>query len=268
MWRDSVLGTFTVAAVLCIVCSVVVSFAAVKLRPLQEANELAFQKRNILIAAGMDPDEVKDPAVVVSAFENIETWIIDLETGKRVQDGNGVDYKTYDQKAASKEPSQSIAIDADRDVAGIKRREKLSRVYLLSENGKVQKVILPVYGKGLWSTLYGYLALESDLQTVAGLTFYQHAETPGLGGEVDNPSWKAKWPGKQLYDAQGNLQIEVIKGSVTADSANAQHQVDGLTGATITTRGVSNLIRYWISDDGFGPFLKRLEARSGGASDG
>ena len=132
---------------------------------------------------------------------------------------------------------------------------------MLKDGDQLKTVILPVYGKGLWSTLYGFIALEADLNTVAGLTFYEHAETPGLGGEIDNPRWKAFWPGKQLR-ANGDLRIEVVKGQVNPDSPDAVHQVDGLSGATITSRGVSNLVRYWIND-GFGPYLDKLKASGG-----
>ena len=132
------------------------------------------------------------------------------------------------------------------------------------DSGKLQKVILPVYGKGLWSTLYGFIALESDLNTIAGLTFYEHKETPGLGGEVDNPKWKAQWPGKTLRDADDeDIEIEVVKGQVVPGTPSENHQVDGLSGATITSRGVSDLIRYWVSEDGFGTYLEKLEAAGG-----
>ena len=119
-------------------------------------------------------------------------------------------------------------------------------------------LILPVYGKGLWSTMYGLLALKRDLRTVAGLTFYQHGETPGLGGEIDNPDWQAKWHGKQALDANGRVIIDVIKGQVDATGADAYHQVDGLAGATLTSKGVENLLHYWLGRDGYGPLLERL----------
>lgn len=253
MNRDSISGTFTVAALLCVVCSVLVSAAAVGLRPFQDANKELFQKKNILIAAGISDSE----KTIDELFANIDSRIVDLATGE-FYEGDAVNIESYDQKSAARDPALSDQIEADRDIAGIKRREKYSRVYLVKNGSSVDKVILPVYGKGLWSTLYGFLALEGDLNTVAGLTFYEHKETPGLGGEVDNPNWKAIWPGKTIHDDAGEIRLEVIKGQVIPDSDSAIHQVDGLTGATITSRGVSNLIRFWLSDDGFGPFLDRL----------
>ena len=137
-------------------------------------------------------------------------------------------------------------------------REKVARVYFVKKPGSenIDLVVLPVYGNGLWSTLYGYLALKSDLQTVQGLTFYEHAETPGLGGEVDNPKWKAQWVGLKLFGDDSKPVAQVAKGPAPAGSKT---QVDGLSGATITSRGVTNLVRYWASDQGYGPFLDKLK---------
>ena len=124
-------------------------------------------------------------------------------------------------------------------------------------DNNLEKVILPVHGYGLWSTLYGFVALESDLNTIAGLGFYEHGETPGLGGEVDNPRWKALWEGKQAY-REGNVAISVIKGAVNPQASTAAWQVDGLSGATLTSKGVNNLVRFWLGQDGFAPFLSNL----------
>ena len=121
----------------------------------------------------------------------------------------------------------------------------------------LDKVVIPIHGYGLWSTLYGFLALESDLQTISGITFYEHGETAGLGGEVDNPAWKSQWQGKTLYEA-GEVRLEVLKGTVNPASADAKYQVDGLSGATLTSRGVNNLISYWMGEDGFGPVLQDI----------
>ena len=263
MSRDSVAGTFLVALVLCIVCSVLVSTAAVQLRPLRLANKERFQKKNILIAADMY--DASKP--INDLFANIESQVIDLETGRVVADGV-LDTELFDQRAAAKDPNLSEAIPSDKDIAGIKRREKYARVYLVRENGALKKVILPIYGKGLWCTLYGFVGLQDDLDTIAGLTFYEHKETPGLGGEVDNPRWKAKWVGKHLRGASGEIQIEVVKGQVVAGSPNENSQIDGLSGATITSRGVSNLVRYWMSDEAFGRYLKQLDTSATGGTDG
>ena len=152
---------------------------------------------------------------------------------------------------AARDPEAGVEI-GENDIAGIKRRALVSLAYLVKdESGELQTIVLPIYGKGLWSTLYGYLALESDARTVKGLTFYQHGETPGLGGEVDNPKWKAQWPGKVVIDAEGDPVLEVTK----PGNASSETQVDGLSGATITASGVERTVNYWLGDDAFGPFL-------------
>jgi Na+-transporting NADH:ubiquinone oxidoreductase subunit C len=105
--------------------------------------------------------------------------------------------------------------------------------------------------------LYGFVALESDANTIAGLGFYEHGETPGLGGEVDNPRWKALWEGKRAY-RDGQVAINVAKGAVNPQSSGANWQVDGLSGATLTSRGVSNLVQFWLGAEGFQPYLTNL----------
>lgn len=261
MKRDTVTGTLLVALVLCVVCSVVVAGAAVGLRPFQEANKRLDQRRNVLIAAGRDVDELTNDQIE-AMFDDpnqIERELVDLSTGEVVsEDDVDFDLDTYDPRAAAKSSELSEFVHADGASMGIARREKYAFVFKLKSDGKVDKYVIPIYGKGLWSTLYGYLALENDLKTVAGITFYEHKETPGLGGEVENPGWKALWPGKELYDAQWNVDFQVIKGQVDPNSANAAHQVDGLSGATITSRGVSNLVQYWIGTDGFGKYLENV----------
>ncbi len=131
-------------------------------------------------------------------------------------------------------------------------------VYLVMKNDRTEKVILPIYGKGLWSTMYGFIALDDDLETIRGITFYDPAETPGLGGEIDNPRWKIIWKGKKVYDKNGNVKISVIKGKVDQLKPNAEYQVDGITGATLTARGVDSTIKFWLGNNGYGPFLKKL----------
>ena len=176
--------------------------------------------------------------------------MIDLDTGTFVEG----DLASFDQRKAAKDPVQSVALDATQDIAKISRRENQAIVYIVENSGALDKVILPVHGYGLWSTLYGFIALESDLNTVAGLGFYDHGETPGLGGEVDNPRWKAFWPGKKVYK-NGDVELALVKGSVDQNSANAGYQIDGLAGATLTSRGVSNLVQFWLGENGFKPFL-------------
>jgi len=185
----------------------------------------------------------------------VDSRVIDIETGDYVSE---IDATTFDQRAAAKDPATSITLEASVDVANIIRQSKYALVYLVNDDqGGLDKIILPIHGYGLWSTLYGFIALESDGNTVAGLGFYEHGETPGLGGEVDNPRWKNLWKGKQVY-RQGDVAINVKKGTVDPQASSADWEVDGLSGATLTSRGVSNLVQYWLGDRGFESYLQNL----------
>ena len=260
MRRDSIANTFLVAVALCVVCSVLVSTAAVTLRPRQELNRRRDRQRNILRAAGL-----YDPRVPLEVlFERVETRIVDLQTGEFVGP-EVVDPETYDQRMAARDPMLSQEVPGRIVEFGFARRERYSFVYLIEENGELDQIVLPVYGRGLWSTLYAFLALDSDLTTIRGITFYEHGETPGLGGEVDNPNWQALWEDKQAYDQEGDVAIRVVRGAAVPDHP---HQIDGLAGATITARGVSGMVRFWLGEDGFGPFLERLAEQHGLPSPG
>lgn len=249
--KESLGGIVSVALALCVVCSIVVSAAAVVLKPAQEVNKTRDLKRNILMAAGL-----YDAGLTIEEqFQRVDSRVVDISTGQYATD---IDPEGFDQRAAAKDPATSVALDSDADIANIIRQSRYAMVYLVNdEAGDLSKVILPVHGYGLWSTLYGFVALESDGNTIAGLGFYEHKETPGLGGEVDNPRWKDLWKGKQVY-RDGAVAISVVKGSVEAGSDAANWQVDGLSGATLTSRGVSNLVQYWLGEDGFEPYLRNL----------
>lgn len=255
--KDSTSKTIIVALVLCVVCSLVVSSAAVLLKDKQDANKKLDRYSNILAAAGLlDPN-----ADIEEQFDRLVTArVIDLDSGSY---NDSLDVSSYDQLRAAKDRDLSIELSGSDDLAKISRRENAAMVYLIESNGELQKIILPIRGYGLWSTLHGFLALENDGNTIAGLGFYQHGETPGLGGEVDNPKWKALWPGKKVYQ-NDKVRIQLIKGSVNPNSAVADYQVDGLAGATLTSRGVSKLVQFWLGDRGFKKYLNNLRAGEAG----
>lgn len=253
--------TITVAFLLCIVCSIVVAGSVVLLKPIQQKNKALNLKENILAAAGLlkagaSAEEVE------ARFSKIKPRLVDLETGEYVEP-EVVGKKTaldYDQRKAAKDPKLSAVISGDEDIASIKRRVRYAKVYLVEESSQITTIILPVSGYGLWSTLHGFLALEGDANTIVGLGFYEHAETPGLGGEVDNPRWKAIWPGKKVYDLSKDStpRIKLLKGAVDKTRSDAIYSVDGLSGATLTSRGVTNLVQYWTGGQGFQKYLERL----------
>lgn len=259
--NDSIKKTVIVALSLCLVCSVFVAAAAVGLKPIQNANKDLDRKRNILSAAGL----LEEGKSVDEIFENVEARIVNLQTGKFATDEEmqaaGITAGSFNQQAAAKDPALSIDLRGN-DPAGIKRRSNFSEVYLVRTGEDIDRIILPVHGYGLWSTMYGFMALQGDFNTVLGFGFYDQAETPGLGGEVDNPNWKASWEGKKVYNSDGEAVLQLAKGSVDSSDPQADYRIDGLSGATLTARGVTQLVQYWLGDNGFGSFLSHL--RSGG----
>lgn len=254
MPNDDVRKIILVALLLCLVCASVVSVAAVYLRPLQQANAELDRKKNILRAAGL---MTANTDVKQRFAERIQTRMVDLRNG---QFSDAISASGYDQRAASRNPEISIAVAPDEDIASIRRRARYVPVYLvLNEQQDLQQMVLPVHGYGLWSTMYGFVSLEADLKTVAGITFYDHAETPGLGGEIENPNWQASWEGKQLFDETMQPRLKVIKGKVDPGSSDSQYQIDGISGSTLTGNGVTNLLKYWMGENGFGPFLQSVQ---------
>lgn len=260
--KDSISRVFLVAFVVCLVCAIVVASAVVALRPVQLENKTLDTNRNILVAAGLYADGIDINATFA---DKVEPRLVDLRTGVFVNDvPEGIkSLKEYDQRVATRQPALSDVIPADEDIASLKRKAHFAKVYLVSGGGgEVEKIVLPISGYGLWSTLYGYLVLGNDYNTVVGITFTDHAETPGLGGEVDNPSWKAQWPGKKVYDDQGEVLVGLKKGGVDpANTMDATHKVDALAGATLTSNGVNRLVQYWMGPEGFGPFLAQLREK-------
>lgn len=260
MSKDTTTKTLIVATCLCVVCSILVSTAAVRLRPLQSENKSLDVKKNLLLAAKLLESSKAEKEDIVNAFANVETKLVDLKTGEVVTD---MDPQNYDTRKAAKDPKMSVKIDPSEDIARIKTRAKIRPVYLVKKQGRVDQIVIPFHGKGLWSTMYGFLCLDSDTRTVRGVSYYEHGETPGLGGEVDNPRWKKSWIGKKVLSAEDFTPIfDVVKGSVNPASEMASSQVDGLSGATLTSNGVEDMVNYWLSDNGYGKYLANF--RNGG----
>jgi len=227
--------TITVATVLCIVCSIMVSSVAVSLRPIQLKNQELDMKKNILMAAGLfnEGDDIEE------AFKSISPKVVDLSTGLYTDE-------TFDS-------ADKIEIPKDIDVAGLGSRSKLAQVYVVEGDEGNSQVILPIVSKGLWSTMKGFLALDSDLNTVKGFGYYSQGETPGLGAEVENPKWKSQWIGKKVFNDSFMPVMKVAKAA-----ASNEHEVDGLSGATITCNGVTSSLKYWLGNHGYGKYLSAM----------
>lgn len=248
--NESLAKTLMVAFAVAFVSAIIVSVTAVTLKPLQQAN-LDQQRQARMTAMIATLPGIADLLQGASG-DSLDIAVVDLNTAAFAP---GIDPAGYDQRAAATNPDQSIALSSDEDIAGLGRRANYAPVYMLRRDDELALLILPVHGAGYQSTLYGYLALEGNLITVAGLTFYEQGETPGLGARIAEPAWESLWPGKEIAGPDGEIRIEVARGGATE-----LFQVDGISGATRTGNSVTNLLRFWLGDSGFGPFLAALKS--------
>lgn len=248
--NNSTKKILTVAFALCIVCSVIVSTAAVALRSKQQLNQELDRKTNILEVANL-----YEPGMnVEEKFSEITARVVDLRTGEYTDE---VDPDSYNSFEAARDPASSRTLSGDQDIAGLSRQENYSTVYLVGDPDDPEQIILPIRGQGLWGLMQGYISLEGDGNTFVGITYYDHSETPGLGAEVNNPRWQAQWQGKEVYGESDDLvpAIELVKGG-----ASDETEVDGLSGATLTSRGVTNMLQFWLSPAGFGDYLAKFRS--------
>ncbi len=255
--KESVGKTFLVVFVLCLVCSIFVAGTTVALRDIQDREKARDKQNNIILVSGLDFNfETGDAPAFYK--EHIKAEMLDMDKGVLVSGGKE-DPEDFDYVSKSKTKEYKHEISKEQDVSGIRFRSRLMPVYVARDNaGQIRSYILPFYGQGLWSTLYGMLAVTPDGRNVVGINFYEHGETPGLGGEISNPAWTAKWKGK-LTLSDGRT-VRVFKGPAPAGS---QIEVDGISGATLTGKGVTNCMIYWLSNDAYGKFLANL-GRQGG----
>jgi Na+-transporting NADH:ubiquinone oxidoreductase subunit C len=246
--NDSFINTFTMAFVVSLVCSVLVSTSVILLEPIQEKNEvLRSSIENMLpiiqsMQLDVNPEELP---------HQLEARSVDLSTGAYVEDidvtGSGPG-----------EDDEGFAIPEDEDIAGIGQRSRYATVYLIMEDSRIKYILLPVYGRGMWSIIRGYLALENDANTIAAIKFYEHGETPGIGDKIDENFWLMQWRGKLVYENNAPA-ISVVK---SRTPTTLPYEVDAITGATLTSLGISRLLQYWLGKNGFQPFLDKLrEAR-------
>ncbi len=246
--NDSRVKTLGIALMVALVSATMVSVTAIALKPRQLANlerqRQARMEAMIATLPGM-ADIVREAGATL-----LETRLVDLQAASFKTD---VDAAGYDQRVAAADPALSQALPREIDLANIGRRANLAPVYILRRDKALALIVLPVHGSGYQSTIYAYLALQADLETVAALTVYEQGETPGLGAKVENPDWQALWPGKKIADETGAIRILVVR-----DQASGPYEVDGITGATRTMTGITNMLRFWLGEHGFGPFLARL----------
>jgi len=233
--KETPIKTIGFVLIVCLVCAALVSISAVQLKPLQVANKLLDQQTKILESSGLldialNPETIKasgskSKSIVATYAKYVKAKMIDLDSGDFIEG----DPLLFDERRNSRDVTKSKK--PKNDIAGINRRSNNAVVYLVyNDAGAVDTVVLPIVGSGLWDLMYGYVGLESDLNTIRSLVYSDHKETPGLGAEVMNPKWKALWPGKKIYNDEGVAKIHLVKGGAKADD---MYGVDALSGAKI-----------------------------------
>jgi len=244
--------TVLVALAVCGVCALVLTGSVVLLRPYQLENQRGSSEARVHELVASLPG-VSELVAEIGGAE-LELRTVELRTGHLAP---SVDAMTLLDRS---DASEGRLLPPDRDPAGVGRVPRYAPIYFLRRNGALHTVILPVSGRGYGGTLRGHLALAGDGETVRGINFDEHRETPGVGAEIENPHWQALWRGKRLHDATGALRIRTVERAPAQGSPEAAYEVQGISGATRTSRGVTELLRFWVGPDGFGPFLARLRA--------
>ena len=221
--------TFRFISIITLVASLLLALASTQLKELQEFNVELDKKKNILKCIGKDLALMNADAIIKEYKSNISNIILN---------SNG----DITANIAS-ENLESVPNKSTGEVKYFLNKIEYLPAY---KSSNPEAFIIPISGKGLWSTLFGYFALEMDLNTVIGITFYKHGETPGLGGEVEKEWFQNNFVGKKIFNQTGKLvSIKVVKGKVndvySGEALN--HGVDGISGATITSRGVSYFLK-------------------------
>jgi Na+-transporting NADH:ubiquinone oxidoreductase subunit C len=254
--KDSPKNALLAVLVTALVCSSLVSAAVVLLRPIQLNNQLLEQSRNIMQMTGLLPAEGElDDDEMLGLYKSVDRRIINISDAVFDQ---AIDPNIFDKRKAVNDKELGVQIPTGMDLASIGRRSRFAPVYMVWKENVLERVILPVRGAGMWSMLYGYIALESDLNTIAGMTFYEQNETPGLGDQITHGHWLEQWQGRRIYDEQGEIRFRVSEGVVAPGSATSGFEVDALTGATVTGNAVTNMMHYWFGPHGYQEFLADL----------
>lgn len=257
MNSDSPVKAFVVILLTAVICSALVSASVVILRPIQLNNQMVERSRNIikltgLVEQGVTPSDEE----MLALYQGMDVRILDIDEAEY---NDELDPLTFDARRAVNNPELGVDIPPEQDLANLGRRSRFAPIYMvLGEDGRLSRLILPVRGTGMWSMIYGYIALESDLDTIAAVAFYEQNETPGLGDQIMRPEWQAQWKGRHIYDEVGEARFAVNHGKVEPGSSTWLYEVDALTGATVTADAVTALIRYWFGPNGYRDFLDKL----------
>lgn len=239
----------------CTVCSLLVSAASVLLAPIQRAHRE--RDRQDAVRALIERRPGLSELLADAGTDDVHEWVLELATGEVA---TWIDPSTFDARGAASDPLTSTEIPIDRDRAGLGRRaDHATALAVLDEEDRALVLILPVHGQGYGGPMYGYVALDGDGNTLLGLSIHEHSETPGVGGALlEDEDWLAEWNGKRIRDARDRVRIGVAAQELAPDSEATRYEIDAVTGATMTSGGIANVLRFWLGDDGYGPFLARV----------
>ncbi|QYJ78253.1 Na(+)-translocating NADH-quinone reductase subunit C [Shewanella acanthi] len=252
--KDTVVGTMIFTITLCLLCSFMITGTAGILKERKLAKKRDELQRFVLMASDVGLGEGTEFRDIFA--KSVKPLLINLDTGKVDSDTNVLD---FDERMAAINPDTSST--PKKDIAKIKTRANDVRVFkVFDDNGKLSSVVVPFYGKGLWSIIYGYMAVEPDLNTVKGIVVYEHGETPGIGDFITDPDWLGLWKGKKLFDDNGKFAMRLVKGGAKEGDT---HGVDAVSGATMTGRGLQRAVEFWFGEEGFQTFFKQLKATEG-----
>lgn len=247
--KETPIKTIGFVFIVCLVCAALVSTAAVGLKDKQVANKLLDKQTKILEAANLLEKGAKAKDIVATYNQFVEAKMINLDSGEFVE-GNP---DLFDERRNARDVE--LSNKPENDIAGINRRSNDAVIYYVrNDAGQVETVVLPVVGSGLWDLMFGYVGLAADLNTVKTVIYSDHKETPGLGALVTTDAWKALWPGKKIYGEGDVVKANLVKGGAKADDI---HGVDALSGATLTSNGVTNTLQFWFGDEGYLPYIKK-----------
>lgn len=238
------------AVILTVVCGFLLSGSSQLLGPYQR-EAIALDTKKQILGAVISSDEIRkmSPEELTAYYENtIESTVVNIE-GEEVTEVEG-------------ETVNAETVDIGRNYKRAPE-DRLYPVFIYHEEDNPENIsayILPLYGAGLWNAIWGYMALQSDLNTVEGVTFSHAGETPGLGARITEEGVQQRYKGKEIWGEDGELESVKMEKGEGRDYSNDPHKVDGMSGATITAVGVNNMLKNYLSY--YEAFISKVKANS------
>ncbi len=221
------------------------SLTSVGLKPLQDKQVELDTKKKIL-GAVMDISNIEDPNEILRIYgEKVKSLVVDM-------DGNEL---TTDQKG---NPYVAENVNIQKN-SKLDPKDRAYPVFMFIENGEVEAYIFPTFGAGLWDWISSYVAFGKDLNTIKGIAFDHKGETPGLGARLTEPGVQGRFVGKKIFDDSDNLlSVTVVKGE--GNTGLSDYEVDGLSGATMTTKGVNVMLLHYL--ECYSAYIEKVKSQN------